>query len=128
TAKHRRRNSFDLRAGSSELERVAVRRVAPRYAEIGFDTSDDFACHERGHQIGLQYGSPTGIHVVGSSGTMVLTHCAHTFMPGSSETTRPRRMRLFFSPAVTLSRAYSTDSHSRTSPAMTVSTLRNTAS
>ena len=53
----------------------------------------------------------------GRPGITVFSQSAHTCMPGSSDSTRPTRISAFLWPAATWSRAYSTDSHSRTSPA-----------
>src|SRR5512134_3072583 len=66
--------------------------------------------------VGDQKGSPPGRYSIGTSGMNVFSHCAHSFIPTSSEGTWPRMIRAFLRPAVTASRAYSTPSHSRVSP------------
>ena len=58
----------------------------------------------------------------GRPGITVFSQSAHTCMPGSSDSTRPTRISAFLWPAATWSRAWSTDSHSRTSPATMAST------
>ena len=57
----------------------------------------------------------------GTSGRSVLSHSAHAFIPGSSETTRPTASSALFAPASRPSSRYGTTSHSRGSPATTTS-------
>src|SRR5690606_21366173 len=120
----RGRDAPHRRVGTTELERVAVRGIAPRHTEILLDAVDDLS---RRHA-GLQYGSPAGSCRTSTSGTSVLIHSAHAAIPGSSDTTRPRRMTPLRWPECTASRAYSTDSHSRTSPATIASMCGSIAS
>ena len=89
-AEHGRRDAFDLDLRAAEFEGVAIGGIAPRHAEILLDAIDDV---RRGHQAGLQYGSPAATCRIGTSGTNVFSQLAQTSIPGSSETTRPTRIK-----------------------------------
>src|SRR5437867_1010203 len=75
---------------------------------------------------GLQNGSPAGIHSTETSEMKDFSQSAQSRIPWSSDTQWPTRIIPLRSPAVFASKAYSTPSHSRCSPATITSTFGRT--
>jgi len=53
-AEHRGGNPLNLHVGSTDFKGIPGAGVAPRAPQIGFDSRDDLAGGESGHQAGLQ--------------------------------------------------------------------------